>query len=199
MKTVPTGFTLNSREDIPILDLINLTRPTYQQAFLRGVWQETLSDEVVNLRLVKNFSHDFEGYWLVDQQNGILTSASWFEFISGPRLEMERGPQLSHFSDNIIDTEDISEMVWYTETFTHPDYWHRGFAKLLMEQNFIDLQNRAKTVGKILVLVRMRDDNKNILAISQGLGFIKTGIRLPSSTDPTNPAKYHEYWYKIVK
>lgn len=198
MIKIPEGFVLRTEEDYEVDLLINLTIPTYQEAFLKGVWQETLSEDIIRQRLVKNFSSDFYGYWLIDS-TGLLACTSWYEFTDVDFLKREKGEELAEFVSKMIEDHNVKVLIWYTETITHPQYWHRGFAKLLKVANLEDIYYFSQAKGATLVLARMRDDNKNIIAINEGLGFIRTGIRMPCPTDPSDPGKYHEFWYKLIK
>lgn len=189
-------FNLFTQSETLVNDLIEITIPSYQDAFLNGVWQEVLSKEVVEKRLTRDFSVDFHGYWLVDKTNGTLACTSWFEYTSLDFIKNSKSPLLAEFAKEILDSQKIKIIAWYSETFTHSNYWGMGYAKLLTDLNFADIQQKANKEGGVLVLLRMRNDNLKIININEKRGFQRTGITMPCTLKPdTN----HEFWFKVIK
>ncbi len=193
----PSQLERYSESDLSVPLIIAITLPTYKQAFLEGVWKENLSDEEITRRLTKNFSGDFKGYWYVDH-DGLLACTSWYQFVDLSFIRQEKGDQLADFSQQILTNFDTSIIVWHAETITHPLYWRQGLAKQAKQQVMRDLDQFSRLHNSVLVLTRMRDDNRSIIAINQELGMKRTGIRMFCTTDPGNPEKMHEYWYKIL-
>lgn len=187
-------FELISEHTLPISELIDLTVPAYQDAFLKGIWKENLSTETVIGRLKRDFSVNFHGYWLIDKNNSKLASTSWFEYTNLEYIRESKSPLLAKFAANLLETRGIKTIVWYSETFTHSNYWGMGYAKLLTDLNFENIQKMATATEGVLVLLRMRDDNSKIININEKRGYKRTGITMPCTLKPdTN----HEFWYKI--
>ena len=61
-----------------------------------------------------------------------------------------------------------------------------------------DLKILSTRYEPILLLTRMRDDNKAIIKINEKFGLKRSGIRMPSSVEPSDPSKFHEFWYKVI-
>lgn len=54
---------------------------------------------------------------------------------------------------------------------------------------------QEKYPGGVLAYTRMRDDNHGIIKINTRTGFSRSGVTVPSSS---NPNLKHEYWYKAI-
>ena len=197
MRSVPQGLTLKTEANYSIPELIKITIPTYHDAFKEGVWKEDLSYEEIAKRLSKSFATNFHGLWLIDIDNK-LVATSWYQFMNLKVLRKEKGAILTRFAKKICTEKYIHFIVWHTETITHPNYKSQGLGSLLKKYIFEDLETIAKRYEPILLLTRMEDDNKAIIKINEELGLKRTGIRMPCTTAPTDPNKYHEFWYKVI-
>jgi GNAT superfamily N-acetyltransferase len=123
---------------------------------------------------------------LVATEDDLIAGAIWWESISIERLRQERGEVLVGFVQGLMS---VQNMIWEREVIVAPSYQGRGLGRAL-RQEF--LQKVCFDFNPVLILTRMRDDNLPIVKIAQQIGFLRTGIKVPSSQVP---GLNHEYWY----
>lgn len=171
----------------------------YQQAFAGYPWHEDLSDEEVYRRLDSQVSKPgFEGIWLLDQKDGSVVGATWFDRPSLGDLERERGSVLRKFAETQINNlgGDV-ELIWQRETLTTPKDQGKGIGRYLKELVKDCFEQRSLENGRpILVLTRMRGDNYGIIRINKELGMQESGILIPSSQVE---GLFHQYWYQVYQ
>jgi len=123
----------------------------------------------------------------VDQQ---IIAASWYFEITLDQLAEKRGNELRDFVKS-ISRQDIS-LVWLGETFVHPDFQRRGYARQIKERVMDEVRD---SLAPAILLTRMRPDNAFIISTNKKLGFRPTGISVLSKT---KPGVFHEYWYMFL-
>ena len=157
-------------------------------AFAGFPWYEDLSSEEVRRRIeIQRTKRGFSG--LIAREGGMIVGASWWDSPTFKELGTERGVDLANFAaQKVSATGSHVTLIWGRETIVDPSYQGRGIASAL-KKAFVERLSRE---GGFLVLTRMREDNRPIIAVNKKLGFVPTGIRIKSSQIPS---VFHEYWY----
>lgn len=167
----------------------------YRAAFAGPPWHETLSEDEVLRRWTE--SRAKTGFsCLVAEQDSTIVGATWWNTLTIEELRQERGDMLADFAHTPRSAPRWAcppkTIVWIRETIVIPDAQRRGVARTLKTHVLNMLRYLPKPV---LVLTRMRDDNVAIVQTNTHLGFLRTGIRVPSSQRRDIA---HEYWYMLI-
>lgn len=160
-------------------------RALYRAAFAGAPWFENMSEEEAVVRW--NLHRGKNGFsCLVAEEAGELMGATWWDIPSIDALRAERGDALAEFA--LRESATGGRIIWIRETVVSPQFQCRGIARALKASSLEVISAEAKS----LILTRMRDDNMSILRVAMRLGFKRTGICVPSKS---NPNVQHEYWY----
>lgn len=174
--------TLNSRDWAAIGKIL-------PAAFAGSPWYENLSHEEVTRRLESiQAKRGLAG--LVAEEADVVFGTSLWDTPTILELESERGKALANFATEKSRSASGKQvvLVWARETLVHPKYQGQGVASAL-KKTFI---TRLGIEDGFLILTRMREDNRPIIAVNKRLGFNRTGIRTESSQ---KAGVFHEYWY----
>lgn len=154
------------------------------RAFAGPPWYEALGEvELLRRWVVASTKPGF--CCIVAEDGGQLLGASWWDTPSLGELAAERGDKLAQF---VQDRFDARPIVWIRDTIVDPQAQGRGIAGRLKSEGIVHVRCH---LSNAICLTRMRADNKRIIAVNERAGFLRTGIRVTSST----PGTYHEYWY----
>lgn len=169
--------------DLIASDLIELKR-IYKEAFAGFPWYESLTEAEIEHR----FSYyPFDG--LVATHNDLVVGAIWWDVLTIEQLKQARGEEMAKFAQ----TFSYEYLMWEREVMVSPQHQGQGIGLAIRQEFLKRVRVRHKSV---LILTRMRDDNLPIIKIAECCGFLRTGIKTPSSQVP---GLNHEYWYKDVK
>lgn len=162
-------------------------RLIYQNAFAGFPWHETLSDAEVQRRW-EDYRSKRGSQALVAERDEAVIGALLWDQPTLDELGIERGETLARFAEEHLGPNTI--LVWEREVIVSPAARGQGIGTAL-RRSFL---NRISGTTATLILTRMRDDNLPIIHIAKKLGFLRTGIRVPSSQIPDVS---HEYWYLL--
>jgi ribosomal protein S18 acetylase RimI-like enzyme len=170
-------------------DLIRI----YAQAFAGYPWFENLSRDTVSQRI--QIHTEKPGFELVVAENsGILSGATWFYEDTDEGVTLQKnGQELLSILNSLREIYGVSSLVYICETIVNPNNQGQGIASKLKTMS-IDLLQEKYPSG-VLAYTRMRDDNQGIIKINTRAGFSRSGVTVPSSS---NPDLRHEYWYKVI-
>ena len=170
--------------DLRLDDLSEVQR-MYQAAFAGFPWYESLTPAEVEGRFKKQTQlPGFQG--LVAIRDGSIAGAIWWESTSIEDLRQERGERLATFAQGLREYQNL---IWEREVIVSPLFQGRGIG-LALRQQFVQRVNID--YRSVLILTRMRDDNLPVIRIAERCGFLRTGIKVPSSQVL---GLNHEYWY----
>lgn len=155
-----------------------------QKSFSGFPWYEILSNEECLNRISKDFQRKgFFGFLLFVEKNPV--AANWVDQISIEQIIKQRGESLASFVQNL----GVDSVWWGRDLVVHPDYQMKGFGTQI--RNHV-LQNLKLTNSGEYIFTRMRQDNFGSIKICEKLGYLKTGILIPSSQVV---GLFHEYYY----
>lgn len=167
----------------------------YRTAFGGQPWYETLSEEEI-VRRWGTCRAKLGFDCLVAEEKGEIIGATWWDTPTIDELRQERGNILAAFAHDPRSAPRWAcppkTIVWIRETVVVPDAQRCGVARTLKTHVLNMLSYLPKPV---LVLTRMRDDNVAIIRTNAHLGFLRTGIRVPSSQRRDIA---HEYWHLLI-
>ncbi len=156
----------------------------YKEAFEGFPWNQTLGEELV-ARVWADHSSKSGFACIVGTVEDFVVAMAWWDTPSLEELREERGDELAAFAHR--HGAPPRPIVWEREVLVRPAHQGHGFGREIRIQAHESIR-RAYTDA--LVLTRMRDDNTPILSIGAKIGFVRTGIRMPSRNVNTS----HEYW-----
>ncbi|HBW74407.1 MAG TPA: hypothetical protein DEF59_04070 [Candidatus Magasanikbacteria bacterium] len=162
-----------------------IIRAMYRDAFAGAPWFEKVPEEEVLMRW-ESHRGKIGFSCLVAEEAGELMGATWWDTLTIDALSAERGETLAEFA--LREGTKAERIIWIRETVVFQRFQGRGIARMLKAASLEVISAEAKS----LILTRMRDDNMGILHVAQRFGFKRTGIRMPSKS---NPDVWHEYWY----
>lgn len=155
-------------------------RSIWQRAFAGFPWYENLSHEEMVIRW--QACCDRPGFkCLVMEHDGRVVGFISWDTPTLENLAKERGPELAAFAAKFG-----SPIVWLEVICADPDCQRQGIARKLRERVTYLFKE------EFIFLTRHRDDNIPIINLSISMGFLRVGIRMPSSQVT---GLHHEYWY----
>lgn len=175
------------------VQLVETAAPIYSQAFAGYPWFEDISIEVARQRILENVG--FKGFsGFVAFQDEKMAGLSWLDT---PELEalIQRGrnDHLQEFIDKMVDDRGQVPLIYVRDTLVKPEFQGQGIASAL-KRYYLEFCSQKFENGA-LMLTRHREDNIAIIKGSIRWGFQPTGVRVPTSADPSI---HHEYWYKYI-
>lgn len=125
----------------------------------------------------------FDG--LIYRSENDVIGASWWDKPTIEDVYRERGEELAAVLAGALKGRLL---VWERELLVAPSHQGRGHGTTIRSEF---LRVLAQSERSTLVATRMREDNLPTIRVAQKLRFRRTGIRVPSNS---NPGLYHEYW-----
>lgn len=163
----------------------------YRRAFAAYPWYENLSKEQVIERWQCYLAQkDSQGLvYFNDNADIDLGGAVWWDCPSQEVLLSQQGEiLLDTYKKNFFPRK----IIWERGIIVDPSFQNKGIASLIRSRFIFEIEQWE--VNSV-IFTRMRADNFGIMRIAEKLGFYRTGIKMPSSL---NPSTFHEYWYRIV-
>lgn len=159
----------------------------YRLAFASFPWYEDLSNEEIEKRWkIQQAKPGFE--CLIADEHNEIVGAIWWDKPTIDELCFERGEPITQFAKQKKRMGNL--LIWVRESIVSPIHQGRGVGSQLRVAFLESVLNRCEK--GVLILTRMRDDNLPIIKIAKKSGFLRTGIRTPSSQ---KSGVFHEYWY----
>lgn len=165
----------------------------YSQAFAGYPWFEDLSIETVKERVQEHIEKT--GFELVTiEDDGELVGTTWlYEDTDAGVKSKKNGEDLLRAICELREASGVYSIVYICETIVSPDNQGKGIASKLKEKS-LDLLSLKYPEG-VIAYTRMRNDNHGIVKINTRAGLVRSGVTVPSSS---NPDVLHEYWYKVI-
>ena len=178
-------------------------RFAYKQAFAGAPWFESLTDEQVFERWQKSFQH-FGFAALVALERDIVVGSHWHETTYLAEVAKQWGDELAQFALSFLNRQPTcpaelmsahpnGDIVWERHLSVAPAWQGKGIGSLLRSAF---LERLAQEPGNFLVLTRMRADNVASIRTAKKIGFVRTGVVMPSRSAPKTQ---HEFWYLFVR
>lgn len=158
----------------------------WQRAFASPPWYERLDQEEMARRWQACCKKRGFGCLLMEHDGQVVGFISW-DTPTSEELAYEHGPTLAAFASKFE-----RPIVWLRIICTDPAFLRQGVARRLRECAVSKFRDGTYIS---LWLTRHREDNTAIINLSRSMGFMPTGIRIPSSQ---LMGLYHEYWYRCA-
>jgi RimJ/RimL family protein N-acetyltransferase len=167
----------------------------YKDAFAGYPWFENLTFDEAFKRVNDHASREGFEAFIAEAYDGSgeIVGGLWYDKLSIDELHQERGRELASLAQELQKQHEASDVIWEREVLVKPSYQGQKIATRLRTAFLAYLGEDLVNGG--IVLTRMRDDNYAIIKVAEAVGFQRTGIKLPSSQNPTTQ---HEYWYRII-
>lgn len=167
----------------------------YRNAFANPPWSLAWSQEHAEQLIQDAMSHEgFEAFFALGAEEKVL-GAFWYYPMQLSRITQELTKPVAQFAKNLVETNDLSLIVYNKAIFVDPDCQDKGIGKQLRALGMSAAPRLYGDQHRILWLTRHREDNPKIIQLSEKMGFTDSGLRMPSES---SAMFVNRFYYKIT-